>query len=342
MAPGRWDANTCSQSHSKIQSILKVQITWKLVKQKAVLLLKPKVFLEFVEIKSLIASVLPFVLGSLYAVYNYHQLHLGYLVLFFIASSLFHMATNANDNYQDFLHAPRNSDNQEFLEATNVVGVNRISISQARSITFGLGGVSLIIGLWLVTRTGLPLLWMGLYSYAVGYFYAGGPKPISQGPFGEFFSGFTMGFMIFWIAVFINTYDVAAITWASALSVLVASGLAMFAIANIMLANNICDMDEDIALGRHTILYYLGKPIMLRVFAGSYVAGYLCLIAAVLMGVLPKFSLLTLISAIPVWRNTRIFMGKQVKRETFILSIKNATIICLSFIVFMGLGLLFN
>ena len=107
--------------------------------------MKPKVFLEFVEIKSLIASVLPFVLGSMYAYYNYHQLHLGYLLLFFIASSLFHMATNANDNYQDFLHAPRNDDNQEFLQETNVVGVNQISIGQTRTITFGLAGISLII-----------------------------------------------------------------------------------------------------------------------------------------------------------------------------------------------------
>jgi len=302
--------------------------------------LKPKVFLEFVEIKSLIASVLPFVLGSLYAIYNYHQVHLGYLALFFVASSLFHMATNANDNYQDFLHAPRDADNQEFLEETNVVGVNQISIGQARTITFGLAGVSLVLGLWLVTRTGLPLLWMGLYSYAVGYFYAGGPKPISTGPFGEFFSGFTMGFMIFWIAVFINTYDVTTITWLSSFQVLVAAGLAIFAISNIMLANNICDMAEDIALGRHTILYYLGKPVMLRVFAWSYVAGYLCLVAAVWLGVLPPLSLLTLVSAIPVYKNTRLFLQKQVKRETFILAIKNATIICLSFAVFMGLGLL--
>ncbi|MFD1421740.1 1,4-dihydroxy-2-naphthoate polyprenyltransferase [Lactiplantibacillus songbeiensis] len=302
--------------------------------------MKPKVFLEFVEIKSLIASVLPFVLGSLYAIYNYHQVHLGYLALFFVASSLFHMATNANDNYQDFLHAPRDADNQEFLEETNVVGVNQISIGQARTITFGLAGVSLVLGLWLVTRTGLPLLWMGLYSYAVGYFYAGGPKPISTSPFGEFFSGFTMGFMIFWIAVFINTYDVTTITWLSSFQVLVAAGLAIFAISNIMLANNICDMAEDIALGRHTILYYLGKPIMLRVFAWSYVAGYLCLVAAVWLGVLPPLSLLTLISAIPVYKNTRLFLQKQVKRETFILAIKNATIICLSFAVFMGLGLL--
>ncbi|WP_137606003.1 1,4-dihydroxy-2-naphthoate polyprenyltransferase [Lactiplantibacillus daoliensis] len=303
--------------------------------------MKPKVFLEFVEIKSLIASVLPFVLGSLYAVYNYHQVHLGYLILFFIASSLFHMATNANDNYQDFLHAPRDAANQEFLEDTNVVGANQISIKQARTLTFGLGGISLILGIWLVTQTGLPLLWMGIYSYAVGYFYAGGPKPISSGPFGEFFSGFTMGFMIFWISVYINTYDVAPITWQSTLNVLVSAGLAIFAISNIMLANNICDMDEDIALGRHTIVSYFGKPVMLQVFAWSYIVGYICLMVAVWIGVLPKLSLLTLLSVIPVLKNTRQFMHKQVKRETFILAIKNASIICLSFVVFMGLGLIF-
>lgn len=303
--------------------------------------MKPKVFLEFVEIKSLIASVLPFVLGSLYAVYNYHQVHLAYLCLFFVASSLFHMATNANDNYQDFVHAPRNDANQAFLEDTNVVGANQISIKQARTLTFGLGGVSLILGLWLVTQTGLPLLWMGIYSYAVGYFYAGGPKPISSGPFGEFFSGFTMGFMIFWISVYINTYDVAAITWLSTFNVLISAGLAIFAISNIMLANNICDMDEDIALGRHTIVSYLGKPVMLQVFAWSYIVGYLCLMIAVWIGVLPKLSLLTLLSVIPVLKNTRQFMHKQVKRETFILAIKNASIICLSFVVFMGLGLIF-
>lgn len=302
--------------------------------------MKPKVFLEFVEIKSLIASVLPFVLGSLYAIYNYHQVHLGYLVLFFIASSLFHMATNANDNYQDFLHAPRDAANQEFLEDTNVVGANQISIKQARTLTFGLGGISLILGLWLVSQTGWPLLWMGIYSYAVGYFYAGGPKPISSGPFGEFFSGFTMGFMIFWIAVYINTYELAPITWQSTFNVLISAGLAIFAISNIMLANNICDMDEDIALGRHTIVSYLGKPVMLQVFAWSYIAGYICLMVAVWLGVLPKLSLLTLLSVIPVLKNTRQFMHKQVKRETFILAIKNASIICLSFVVFMSLGLI--
>ncbi len=30
-------------------------------------------------------------------------------------------------------------------------------------------------------------------------------------------------------------------------------------IANIMLANNICDLEEDIANKRHTLPYYIGK-----------------------------------------------------------------------------------
>jgi len=79
---------------------------------------------------------------------------------------------------------------------------------------------------------------------------------------------------------------------------------------------------------------------MLQVFAWSYIAGYICLMVAVWLGVLPKLSLLTLLSVIPVLKNTRQFMHKQVKRETFILAIKNASIICLSFVVFMSLGLI--
>lgn len=301
-----------------------------------------RVFLEFVEFKSLIASLLPFVLGTLYSLYRYNQIKIGLLVLFFIAASLFHMATNANDNYQDFLHAPKNADNAEFLQETNVVGVNQISIGQARGITYGLAGVAMLIGLYLVYVTGWPLLLMGLYSFIIGYFYAGGPKPISTGPFGEFFSGFTMGFMIFWIAVYLNSYNIEPITWANTGAVLLASGLAIFAISNIMLANNICDTEEDIALGRHTILYYLGKPVMLKVFAWSYVAGYLCLVVAVILGILPKLSLLTLLSIPLVWRNTAAFLQKQVKRETFNLSIKNSVILCVFFAVAMGLGIIFR
>lgn len=156
--------------------------------------MKPKVFLEFIEITSLIASVFPFVLGVMYAYYNYHTINVVNTILFFIAANLLQMAVNANDNYQDFIHS---DDDEEFKSQTNVVGVNNISITTARTITYSLAGIVAVIGLYLVTRVGLPLLWLGLFSFAVGYFYAAGPRPISNTPFGEIFSGVTMGFIIF-------------------------------------------------------------------------------------------------------------------------------------------------
>lgn len=303
------------------------------------LILKPKVFLEFVEIQSLIASVFPFVLGIMYAYYNYHLIHVGNMILFFIAANVLQMAVNANDNYHDFVHS---DDEAEFKSKTNVVGVNHISITTAKAITFSLVGIAALIGVYLVTQVGWPLLWLGLFSFAVGYFYAAGPLPISNTPFGELFSGFTMGFIIFLIATFLNIYNVESLTASFIWRVLLASGIAIFAISNIMLANNICDEQEDRRNNRRTAVFFFGKAVMLRVFALSYVAGYVCLIAAILIGILPRLSLLTLLSIPYVWHNVHIFFHNQVKRETFVLSVKNSVVITMCFAVAMGLGIWFN
>ena len=40
---------------------------------------------------------------------------------------------------------------------------------------------------------------------------------------------------------------------------IVASAIAWFAIGDIVFANNIGDYDEDVAEGRHTLAWYLGK-----------------------------------------------------------------------------------
>ncbi|BAP85170.1 1,4-dihydroxy-2-naphthoate octaprenyltransferase [Paucilactobacillus hokkaidonensis JCM 18461] len=301
--------------------------------------MKPKVFLEFIEITSLIASVFPFVLGVMYAYYNYHTINVVNTILFFIAANLLQMAVNANDNYQDFIHS---DDDEEFKSQTNVVGVNNISITTARTITYSLAGIVAVIGLYLVTRVGLPLLWLGLFSFAVGYFYAAGPRPISNTPFGEIFSGVTMGFIIFLIAAFVNVYSVESLNFSFLWRILLASGIAIFAISNIMLANNICDEQEDKRNNRRTAVFYFGKKVMLRVFALSYVAGYLCLIVAILIGVLPWLSILTLLSIPFVWHNVHVFFQNQVKRETFVLSVKNSVTITMFFTIAMGAGIWLN
>ncbi|MCI1986844.1 MAG: 1,4-dihydroxy-2-naphthoate polyprenyltransferase [Lactobacillus sp.] len=298
-------------------------------------------FLELVEIKAKTASVFPFLLGSLYAWYHYHQLHLFELVIFFIAMLLYNMAVDANDNYQDY-HRATKTEALRYREATNIIGREHISPRLVGWLIVIMVVVSAGLGLWMVARTGWPLLPLGLFCFLVGYTYAGGPRPISTTPFGEFFSGFTMGYVIWLIAVYVNVYDTVGMTWGLAGMVFVASGLAQCAIAALLLANNIADEAEDKALNRRTIVYYLGRQRSLAFFKGLYLTGYVALLIAVVNGWLPKLALLSLVTVIPVAKNVGAFAAQPVKAKTFILAVKNLFFITAALVVSVGLGVWLN
>lgn len=299
-----------------------------------------RVFLELVEAKAKIASVFPFFMGLYLASYVYGVVNWPLALTFFVAMLLFNMAVDAHDNYSDYRHATKEA--SAWKQQTNIIGVNQLSMTLVRNLIILLAGSAAVLGLVLVVETGWPLLVMGGFCFAVGYFYAAGPRPISTTPFGEVFSGLTMGFVITLISVYINIQAVFTIGLGGFLRILLASGIAVFAISNIMLANNLCDAEEDKLLNRKTIVYYFGKPAMLRVLSWCYVVGYLCLVLSVLWHSLPYMSLLVLGSMPLVLKNTRRFQAKQVKKETFRYIVKNAIILAVFCIVFIGLGTLLN
>ncbi|GAB6093590.1 UbiA family prenyltransferase [Furfurilactobacillus curtus] len=305
--------------------------------------MKPKVFLEFVEIQSMVASILPFIIGLLYVWYNARAFHLGVSLLLFVVIELMHMAVNANDNIQDFIYA---KDEQTFKKITNVVGHYQISVRLAVEIILGLSSIAAILGLVVTKLTwGATSGWfltLGIIGYVVGYFYAGGPLPISHTPFGEVFSGVTMGYLIMLATVYVNLAPQHALTWTMAGHVFLASGLAVFAISNIMLANNLCDVEEDRLNGRKTIVVLLGQRFMLLIWWLSYGLGYLMLVASVVVGLLPKLTLLALLSFPLVWRNNLRFSAVMIKSKSFVYAIKNSVILTVSFALAMGIGILFN
>lgn len=296
------------------------------------------VFLELVEIKAKIASVWPFLLGLIFVAHNYGHLNWGVSGLFFIAMFLFNMAVDINDNYQDYTRAD-DTQAAEWKKHTNVIGVHHLSVRGIFALMASFAGIAAVIGVFLVWLTGWPLLVMGVFCFLVGYLYAGGPRPLSGTPTGEFFAGFTMGFMIMAITVYLNLYQTSALTLALWGRVLLASGVAVMAIAALLLANNICDAQEDLDLNRTTIVYYIGKKRALWLFAGFYLVGYLSLVIAVGLGDLPVWSLLALISAVPVVKNIRAFFRVQVKKQTFILAVRNLALLALSTVIAEALGL---
>ncbi|MGO2890610.1 prenyltransferase [Enterococcus devriesei] len=296
------------------------------------------VFLELVEFKAKTASVLPFFIGICFSLYNFHKLHLGLVLLFFIAMFLFNMAVDILDNYNDYHHA---TEIHDYREKTNIIGRENLDLKVVFNLMVGMILLSAIIGVGLSVVVGLPFLLMGLFCYGVGIFYSTGPKPLSSLPLGEFFSGITMGFMITCLCVYLNTYEVLQWNFTTVGELFLISLPNTLWIANLMLANNICDLEEDEKNNRFTLVHYLGKQRALDLFVGLNIGAFLAILFSVMIGIAPWTMLGTFFVAPFIYQQVRLFLAKQVKRETFICAVRILAVGAAAQVVSFALAFLF-
>ena len=66
-----------------------------------------KSFLKLVEIQTKVASIVPFLLGTFYALYTYDNFSFFNFLIMLISLEMFDMATTAINNYIDFKSAKK-------------------------------------------------------------------------------------------------------------------------------------------------------------------------------------------------------------------------------------------
>jgi 1,4-dihydroxy-2-naphthoate octaprenyltransferase len=282
-------------------------------------------FLQYTEIRTKITSLFTFAITIAFLLYQDLDINWTLTLIFFCAMFLFDLTTTAINNYID------SKTNGQILEFKR---------KQALIIIYCLFISSAALGLYLAYSTDIIVLIAGGICFLCGVFYTYGPLPISRQPLGEVFSGFFYGVMIPFILMYINmpdgtflTYHLSWETIALELSIVPFLKLFIFAItpfcvtANIMLANNVCDLEKDIAVKRHTLPYYIGKKNSLVLFAGLYYLTYVSTIVMVILKMLSPICLISLLSIVLVHKNIRVFYKQQEKAVTFICSIKNFMII---------------
>jgi len=288
------------------------------------------VFLELVEAKTKLASVLPFFIGTLFAATYFEAFAWGNTLIFFVAMLIFDMTTTAINNLMDYQKARDDA----YRRQVNIIGTAQLNPWLVVALILGMLAVSGLLGLWLVVRTGWPLLIMGVICFFIGIFYTFGPLPLSRLPLGELFSGVTMGLGIPLIAVFVNTGGQLFIEQRGAFWLLVLiCVMPMATIANVMLANNLSDYEQDIKNQRRTLPIVIGQRASLWLYAGLAYIGYASLAGAVWLGYLGWPILLSWLTLPLVIKNTRIFMAKQDKRLTFNTALKNLVLENASFII---------
>ncbi|RAK04084.1 UbiA prenyltransferase family protein [Halanaerobium saccharolyticum] len=161
-------------------------------------------FLKLVEIRTKIASFTPFLLGNLYLVYHYSKFNKLNFILFFISLLCVDMGTTAVNNYQDYLRAEK-KEGYNYEKHNAVVNYN-LGKKTVKNIIFILFFLAVVSGLLLYVNSDVIVLMIGVISFIIGILYTSGPVPISRTPFGEIFSGFTMGFFITFLAVYVHNF----------------------------------------------------------------------------------------------------------------------------------------
>ena len=306
-------------------------------------------FLKLVEIQTKLASLFPFLVGLLFVIYRYGTFNLVNTLIFFSSMLIFDLTTTAINNYMDYKKATTD----EYRKRENIIGQENISLRLVRSTIISMLIIAATLGVWLVFRTDLLVLFLGIICFIIGVFYTYGPIPLSRLPLGEIFSGLTMGFGILFLTVYINAFDqgiaelmiegrnlIVHIDLILISEIIWVSFPCVFTIANIMLSNNLCDLEDDIKNNRFTLPYYLGKKHSIWLYNALYIASFIAILTAVLFDVLPMLMLLCLVIIIPVYKHMNLFSKRQIKSETFVLSLKNLVLVNGSIVAMMFVSLM--
>lgn len=305
-------------------------------------------FLKLVEIRTKVASMIPFLLGTVYALYRFNTFNLRNFLLMLLSLLCIDMATTAINNYQDFKRANKKS-GYGYENHNAIVGYG-LKESTVLGIILILLLMAIAFGILLFLSTNLMVLILGAFSFMVGILYSFGPVPISRTPFGEILSGFCMGLVIPFLAVYIHVFDqnlLNVILFGGMLNIrinlleifylILISMPAAVGIANIMLANNICDIEDDIENNRYTLPVYIGKKDALKVFKILYYIGYIALIILLIIRVAPSIAILTIATFVIVNKNIKLFYEKQTKKDTFSLAVKNFLVMNVTLVVSLAI-----
>ncbi len=307
-------------------------------------------FLDLVEIRTKVASIIPFITGVVYTLYRYRTFKLDVLLLFFFSMLCVDMATTAMNHLADSNRAINKSGYN--YESHNAVIKYKLDNKMVKFIILLLLIMGSLSGMKLFLMTDLVILFSGIFAFGVGILYSNGPIPISSIPLGEFTSGVLMGGLIFFVTVYMQIFDMGFIIYQFnhaeftlklnfvELGAIVFASIPMILmISNIMLSNNICDLEDDIINKRFTLPYYMGKEKALMLYEWSYYFCYITIIFTVILNWIPATALLALLTFIPIRKNIKEFKETQDKATTFSLAIKNFFLLGFSYIFSIAISL---
>ena len=109
-----------------------------------------RTFLELVEIRTKLASLFPFIMGVLFAMTYFGEVHWLNTFIFFIGMTIFDMVTTMINNYMDF----RKAKSKTYQMEENIIGQLNISLKFVRHLIFIMLLMTMGVGIYLTSQNG--------------------------------------------------------------------------------------------------------------------------------------------------------------------------------------------
>ena len=223
----------------------------------------PRVWLLAARPATLPAAVVPVLVGSGVALHRAHALNIAVFLATLATALLIQIGTNFANDVFDFRRGADTAERLGPLRVTQSGLVSPRQVLAATGVTFGL---ALILGLYLVSVGGWPILLIGAISVLAGVLYTGGPWPFGYHGLGDLVCFVCFGVLAVLGTVYLQTLSITPLdVWAS-----IPVGCLVTAI---LIVNNLRDIDTDRRVGKTTLAVILGRR-------GTRLEYFLCLIVA--------------------------------------------------------------
>jgi len=233
---------------------------------------------------SFTASVIPVVVGSAIAAQS--EFHPAMFGLALAGSIAIQAGTNLINDYFDHI---KGTDTAESLGPSGAIQRGLLSPRQVL-----MGGVAAFvlgaaIGLAIVSRTGWPVLALGVASIGTGYFYTASPFSLAYRGLGE-----VVVFVFMGPVIVLGAYYVQVQQWSG--DALIASLPVGLLVAAILQANNVRDLDDDRRHAKWTLAALAGRRVADVEYVALILGGYAIVVVMALAGLAPWSVLITLVT----------------------------------------------
>ena len=198
--------------------------------------------------KTLPAAVVPVLVGSALAI-NEGKFKFIYALVALICSLFIQIGTNFVNDLYDFL---KGADTEKRKGPIRVLASGLITVNEMKFGSFLIFLAAFLLGLILVYKAGLLILWIGILSIIAGIAYTAGPFPLAYNGLGDIFV-----FLFFGVVGTTGTFYIHAEKF-SAVAFLTSIPVGAL-ITNILVVNNYRDIEEDEAAGKKTLAVIFGK-----------------------------------------------------------------------------------